>query len=164
MGKLVDLVGQKFNLLVVVRQHDSTKAGARWVCTCDCGETTVVNSLKLRNGSTKSCGCHRRSMNPNKSHGMANKTPTYKTWKCMRHRCNNPNSTQYKWYGARGINYDAAWDDFLVFLADMGERPEGKTLDRIDPDMGYSKANCRWATPKQQAENNRGCFKPNLQP
>ena len=157
--RLIDLTGTKFNFLTVLEKFDTTSAGARWLCLCDCGEKTVVNSLKLRKGFTKSCGCHRRSIKANKTHGMANKTKTYKTWKCMRHRCNNRNSTQYKWYGAKGITYDKAWDDFLVFLADMGERPDGKTLDRINPDLGYFKDNCRWATPKEQAETNRGLFK-----
>lgn len=80
----------------------------------------------------------------------------------MRNRCNNPNATQYKWYGGKGIKVCKEWDDYTVFLLDMGERPEGKTLDRLDNSKNYTKTNCRWATPKEQAENNSGCFKKKL--
>jgi hypothetical protein len=74
----------------------------------------------------------------------------------MLERCDDPKSASYKWYGARGISVDdARWFEFANFRADMGERPPGKTLDRRDNDLGYSKANCRWATPKQQTDNRR---------
>lgn len=82
----------------------------------------------------------------------------------MRQRCNNPNSDQWKWYGGRGISICERWDNFTLFLEDMGERPQGHSIDRINPDGNYEPSNCRWATPKQQAENNRGCFKPKLIP
>lgn len=73
----------------------------------------------------------------------------------MKARCNNPNHPSADYYSERGITYDPAWEDFEVFLADMGERPPGTTLDRENNDLGYSKENCRWATPKQQANNRR---------
>ena len=159
MGTLIDLVGKKFHRLTVTAKAPSGAAGAAWLCVCDCGNMTVANSLKLRNSHTKSCGCLRKERNPNLKHGLSNKSKTYKTWKCMRSRCDSPTSTQYKWYGGRGIKYDTRWNDYTAFVADMGERPDGKTLDRINPDLGYFKENCRWATPKEQAENNRGLFK-----
>lgn len=80
-------------------------------------------------------------------------TRTYVTWVGMKARCDNPKATGYKNYGGAGIGYDPAWSDFLTFLKDMGERPEGCTLDRIDGSKGYSKENCRWATYRQQLLN-----------
>ena len=81
------------------------------------------------------------------------KSPTYITWDKMKTRCNNPNHERYKDYGGKGIKVCVRWNSFVNFLKDMGERPEGKTLDRIDTTKGYSKSNCRWATIKQQMRN-----------
>lgn len=168
MGAIVLLDSMRFGRLTVLgRSTKKSNVGAVWDCVCDCGGSASVNSLKLRTGHTKSCGCLKREVieetqAQNLKHGMANKTKTYKTWKCMRHRCNNENSDQWEWYGGRGIKICKQWDDFEVFLADMGERPIGTTIDRIDSDGDYEPSNCRWATPKQQAENNRGCFKKSV--
>lgn len=89
---------------------------------------------------------------PIKKHGMW-KSPTYRTWAQMKQRCTNPKSTGYNYYGGRGIGYDPAWEEFLSFVEDMGSRPEGMTLDRIDNTQDYRKDNCRWQTPKEQANN-----------
>jgi hypothetical protein len=159
MSKAINLTGQKFNLLTALSIYDSKPSGIRWLCICDCGKQAVVNTLKLRIGTTKSCGCHRKICFTNKTHGLANKSRTYKTWKEMRNRCNNPNAVQYKWYGGKGIRVCELWNDYTIFLSDMGDRPEGKTLDRLNNSLGYSRSNCRWATPKEQAQNNSGCFK-----
>jgi hypothetical protein len=87
-------------------------------------------------------------------HGHSNKgSRTYKSWKAMRRRCNCVTHHAYQKYGGRGIAIDPRWDDFAAFLEDMGERPEGTSLDRIDNDGPYHKANCRWATRTQQARN-----------
>jgi hypothetical protein len=80
-------------------------------------------------------------------------TRIYNTWAQMLARCNNPNAISFKRYGAKGIKVCDAWRDFRVFYADMGDIPEGRTLDRIDNDKGYSKENCRWADPKTQSRN-----------
>lgn len=88
-------------------------------------------------------------------HGLT-KTPEYKSWQSMKSRCNNPNSDKYKWYAGRGIKIDSRWlgkDGFENFLSDMGNRPEGTTLDRIDNDKGYEPGNCRWATKYEQMNN-----------
>ena len=73
----------------------------------------------------------------------------------MRSRCNNPNATGYERYGGVGITVDLRWNDFLACLADMGERPEGTSIDRIDPHGDYTPSNCRWATPTEQNTQNR---------
>jgi hypothetical protein len=90
-------------------------------------------------------------------HGMYG-TPTYASWQAMLNRCSNPASKDYPAYC--DVPVCAEWKDFKTFLADMGERPEGKTLDRIKGHLGYNKGNCRWATAKQQA-NNRKVFRNN---
>ena len=97
---------------------------------------------------------------PEHRHGHARqgKTATYVSWESARNRCRNPNSDSF--YGDRGISFAPEWNDFNQFLADMGERPEGSTLDRINNDKGYEPGNCRWATPKQQAFNRRNTHLP----
>lgn len=92
----------------------------------------------------------------NTIHGHAsdiNRSRTYRTWEAMKQRCTNPNHMAYSLYGGRGISFDPSWNSFISFLSDMGERPIGKTLDRIDNSKGYFKENCRWATNKEQQTN-----------
>jgi hypothetical protein len=88
-------------------------------------------------------------------HGHAgnNVSPTYKTWRGMKLRCNNPSNASYKNYGAKGISYCERWETFELFLEDMGERPEGMTLDRKDRSKDYCLENCRWATRKEQSQD-----------
>ena len=89
------------------------------------------------------------------THGMCN-TPTHISWRGMKERCINVNHKNYKHYGAKGIKVCTRWlgnDGFIKFLEDMGERPEGTSIDRIKNDIGYHKANCRWATQQQQVSN-----------
>lgn len=82
-------------------------------------------------------------------------SPTYKSWHTMKQRCTNPRNPQYKDYGGRGITLDPRWEKFSCFLADMGVRPEGTTLDRIDNNLGYGPSNCRWVSRKLQQRNRR---------
>jgi hypothetical protein len=101
-----------------------------------------------------SCGCKQKERMPAtvKTHGKS-KDPAYKSWAMMRSRCNNPNYTYYSYYGGAGITVCERWDKFENFLEDMGDRPEGYTLDRIDPSKGYYPENCRWASRAEQVWN-----------
>ncbi len=95
---------------------------------------------------------------PTKSHGHSTGyklSPTYSSWKAMRNRCNNPNADCYPEWGGRGITICKRWNSFANFLADMGERPKDRSLDRIDNNGNYNKENCRWATSVEQTYNKR---------
>jgi len=156
MARFFDITGLVFNRLTVIKKVAAkSKSSAYWECKCECGARSIVAGCKLKDGSTKSCGCHRSQLFNNKTHGMANKTPTYRTWKEMRQRCLNPKSDKAKWYREKGVTICSRWDSFENFLADMGERPKGLTLDRKNPHGNYEPSNCRWATQKEQMNNTR---------
>jgi len=153
----IEMVGKKFGRLTVLSRFPTKhKLPARWTTKCECGEIRVVLGSHLRNGHTKSCGCFRNELSREKltTHGLS-KTSTYRAWAAMHRRCGNPNTVQYKWYGARGITVCARWAKFENFLADMGERPKGLELDRIKNNLGYSPRNCRWTTHQQNCVNRR---------
>lgn len=111
---------------------------------------------RMKTGNTTSCGCRKKSVLgiSTTKHGKAG-TRTHRIWKAMRSRCNNPNIPRYKDYGGRGITVCKRWDKFENFLADMGEAPDGHSIDRINNNKGYSPSNCKWSTPTEQNRNQR---------
>lgn len=151
MSRIIDMTGKSCGKLTVLRRDgNSAKGQAKWLCQCECGNTSSVEGVKLRNGNTRSCGCAMRIR-----HGM-NGTPTYNSWVAMKSRCKGGTEISDTYYASRGISVCKRWQNFKNFFADMGERPEGTTLDRIDNDKGYFQGNCRWATRKEQVRNRRG--------
>jgi hypothetical protein len=122
---------------------------AYWWCECSCGKTKWVEASKLITGKSMSCGCKR-----NVAHG-GTYDDAYSCWESMKQRCLNPNNKSYHNYGGRGITIYLPWLKYENFKKDMGLRPEGTTLDRINNDLGYFPANCRWATPQEQSLNKR---------
>jgi hypothetical protein len=142
-----NLAGKRYGRLEVLSLAETKGGYSQWLCICDCGKTKIVGSDNLRARNTRSCGCL------NFTHGYAG-TPIYNSWIHMIHRCNNKNDDAYLNYGGRGIKVCERWEsDILNFIADMGERPESCSIDRIDNNKGYYKENCRWATKTEQNQN-----------
>jgi len=157
MGKIV-LLGHVFDRLTVTAEAGRDNFGeVFWACRCACGEIRTIRSSALRTGKHKSCGClkadkiRERSVTHNGS-----QTSEYRSYRAMLRRCYDPRHRAYPWYGGRGIKVHQLWrEDFLVFFVDLGPRPEGWTLDRIDADRDYEPGNCRWAPWSVQATNKR---------
>jgi hypothetical protein len=162
MAIAIDLTGQRFGRLLAERRDHTSAGEVRWLCRCECGKSKAVRSSLLRGGITQSCGCLHRELLAAKNaqrarHGHTTyASGTYGSWSAMKTRCLNPNDSDWQRYGARGITICDRWLTFENFLADMGERPEGKTLDRYPNQAGnYEPGNCRWATPREQGRNRR---------
>ena len=163
--------GQKFGKLTVLRK--ATKpyiyrlrgewviTGRRWLCRCECGREVFVCTSYLNAGMKKRCGlglCRANGSGLFTGINWRRNKRTYSSWSAMKDRCLNPLVENYADYGGRGITICERWlgpEGFQNFLADMDYRPPGKTLDRINPNGNYEPGNCRWATAKVQANNQR---------
>lgn len=159
MGARIDMeVGSVWGRLTVIgRAPDFITSRGKpviaWRCRCECGEECNVYGYALRNGHTKSCGCYNHDVIT--THGRT-KDYTYKTWDSMKQRCNNANAPDYPSYGGRGIRICPRWDNsFEAFVEDMGDRPRGMSIERLDVNGNYEPGNCIWATIQQQADNKR---------
>ena len=151
--------GDKYNKLTAVKfSHRNKKYQSYWLFKCICGKEKNICVNNVKNGGTKSCGCIKKEQdlkNLNSvKHGMT-ETKIYRTWAAMKRRCLNKNNARYKDYGGRGIKVCEEWLEFENFFGDMGDKPKGKSLDRIDNNGNYCKENCRWADIFTQMNNTR---------
>lgn len=161
--KFRDLSGSTFGRLSVASFAGMRRGHAYYKCLCACGTNSVVCGISLSAGRTASCGClhSEQSSKASTTHGQASattKTAEYRSWVQMKTRCNNPAYIEFEFYGGRGISVCERWaSSFETFFSDMGPKPSrSHSLDRYpNNDGNYEAGNCRWATPKQQANNRR---------
>jgi hypothetical protein len=151
----IDLVGQRFGRLVVVKRSDDKKG--YWTCKCDCGNVKDICGTSLKNGDTKSCGCYNRECCRIRAttHGMAN-TALHGVWQGILQRCYYSKHIDNAWYSNKGITVCDEWrnsfEKFYEWAMNNGYR-KGLSVDRIDNNKGYSPENCKFSTPKEQANN-----------
>lgn len=159
-----DITTQVFGRLTALGIAGRSNGGqVLWNCLCSCGKERVVNGENLRNGHTRSCGCllvenarKNKGVAPKHGHGRNGGSATYNAWHAMKQRCLTKTNKRYADYGGRGITVCPRWmESFENFLTDLGERPKGASLDRINNNGNYEPSNCRWATRKEQQRNMR---------
>jgi hypothetical protein len=151
-----DITRKTFNKLTAIEYVPFSG----WRCRCECGNERIVQYRYLKNGSIKTCKTCASSTQLRGVRRVHDLFTTYGSWALMKSRCYSPRNPQFEYYGGRGIKVCDRWRNgedgrwgFDCFVDDMGPRPEGKTLDRIDGSKGYEPENCRWATPMEQAFN-----------
>lgn len=156
-----DLAGRRFGRLTAISFSGVTvnpsgePRGAAWVCKCDCGVILTVKRNDLMRLHTRSCGClfaDTKHLSRNRVHGMTD-SRTHNCWMGIIKRCTDSNQRSWPNYGGRGISVCERWLTFTNFLADMGEPPDGHSIDRINNDGNYEPGNCRWATKSEQSRN-----------
>ena len=165
MPRVKDLTGRTFGRLFVTGLNH-VNIRAYWYCLCNCGRTVSVHSNALQTGNTRSCGClSRELLQKRRECGLVGnithlasrrgkRTVEYITWVSMIQRCENARHVSFKYYGLRGIKVCERWrNSFEAFLSDMGKKPIGMSLDRINNNGNYEPSNCRWATCKEQRKN-----------
>lgn len=155
--KCIDITGRQFSRLFVLTRAKNRNGKVVWKCRCSCGKISYARTADLNNGKHKSCGCLQLesvTIHGATKHG-GGRTPEYTSWIGMNSRCYNPNKKGNHRYSGRGIIVCSSWrHSFSNFLKDMGLKPTPKhSIDRIDNDSGYCQENCKWSTPKEQAQN-----------
>lgn len=157
MGRLIDLSNQRFGTWTALKYAGLHDKKTWWLCKCDCGVEREVVAQTLRNGLSQSCGCQKgeKIRKARTIHGRSTGpyTRTYGIWHGMRGRCRPGNKNSKKYYHDKGVRVCERWDSFLNFLGDMGEAPDGLTIDRINGNGIYEKSNCRWTTWAVQVNN-----------
>lgn len=147
-------IGDIHNRLTILEEGLYLGQHKAFKVRCKCGTEKLVRASRVLDGYTKSCGCLAREVPTNLTHGMTD-TRIYLTWVRMHQRCYNQNSPMYFNYGGRGIKVEEPWHDFAVFYKDMGDIPDGMSLEREDTNGNYCKSNCKWATATEQNNNRR---------
>lgn len=171
-GVAKDITGNIYGRLVVIRRAENRNNKPYWECRCLCGNTKIIRPDGLKNGLVVSCGCYRNEIsakrirksgksNPGFKHGHSfatKRSPTYYSWDSMISRCTRPSNCNWEYYGGRGITVCDRWqgeEGFTNFLKDVGIRPKGKTIDRVDNNKGYFPENVKWSTQSEQNYNQR---------
>jgi len=155
----IDLTGRTFGNLTAVgyekTRNEKGRNRGKWTCGCTCGGFRKVSSQRLRSGHTTHCGCKYPRTIAKVS--VSRNSAEYRTWVQIRQRCYNKKHKNYLQYGGRGIIVCARWHEFKNFYEDMGPRPAGLTIDRIESNGNYEPGNCRWADMTTQNNNSSNC-------